>query len=364
MAACNQAPVESEPVVVPTLALAVLQPTELPTPTPTSTATPNLPQTLTTLPTPTATIPGTPTPIQSGGVVDPAQFNATPRSLGGDASELDLGLTDFETRPPPLPVPLAIHPEDHYWLARPIPSGSRNYDLPWYPFGNDVLIPALAPYRVHHGVDFPNPPGAAVLAAGDGTVIWAGPRPSPRNGINYYGNTIIIEHDWQWRSQPVYTLYAHTLEMFVQVGDRVQQGQLLAGVGGSGQVSGTHLHFEVRVGGNGYFNTRNPALWLPPYEGWGTLAGRMIDRLGEPIPGADLTIIPLETFEETFIRRQKTYVDPRLPSDEVWQENFVVADLPAGRYRVEAEVIPEPGLLQTYTNEISILTGQTNFLLI
>ena len=39
-------------------------------------------------------------------------------------------------RPPPIPVPHALHPDDHYWLARPIPSDRRNYDLEWYPYGN------------------------------------------------------------------------------------------------------------------------------------------------------------------------------------------------------------------------------------
>ena len=89
-----------------------------------------------------------------------------------------------------------------------------------------------------------------------GTIVHAGQLTSPRNGISYYGNTVVILHDWQWREQEVYTLYAHTLELFVQVGDRVDQGQLIAGVGSSGEVSGPHLHFEVRIGGNNYGNTQ------------------------------------------------------------------------------------------------------------
>ena len=349
-------------VAVPTLAGIVSTPTDLPTATPSRT--PNLAATLTAAPSLTPTLLGTPTPFPVGEAVDPSSLLATRRPTRAPRTNLDDSLTEIEFRPPPLPIPISIHPDDHYWFSRPIPSGKRNYDLPWFPYGNDVLIPELAPYRIHHGVDFPNEAGTAILAAGGGTVIWAGSRPSPRNGINYYGNTIIIEHDWQWQGKKIYTLYAHALEMFVQEGDRVEQGQLLAGVGGSGVVSGTHLHFEVRVGRNGYFDTRNPALWLAPYEGWGTLAGRIVDRLGEPIPGADLTVIPLEVTTETFIRKQKSYLDPRLIPDEVWNENFVVGDLPAGRYRVEVDVEPQEGLRQGYDNEIEILPGQTNFLLV
>ncbi len=197
-------------------------------------------------------------------------------------------------RPPPYDVPLSFHYDDHYWLARPLPSGSRNYDLEWYPYGNDVQLPDMPSYRIHHGLDFPNETGTPVLAASSGTVVFAGPLPSPLNGVNYYGNTVIIQHDWQWLGQDVFTLYAHTLELFVQEGDAVEQGQLIAGVGSSGEVSGPHLHFEVRVGTNNYHDTRNPALWLAPFEGWGTLAGRFVDKNNQFISGAAMTLLPLE----------------------------------------------------------------------
>ena len=306
-----------------------------------------------------------PTPLATGEAINPALIQATAtRPQTVEDAQVERELNEVEWRPPPMPVPLAIHPDDHYWLARPIPSGSRNYDLPWFPYGNDVLIPEFAPYRVHHGVDFPNPPGTPVLAAGDGEVVWAGPRPSPRNGINYYGNTIIIKHDWQWLGKDDYTLYAHTLEMFVKPGDKVQQGQLLAGVGGSGQVSGTHLHFEVRVGENLYWSSRNPSLWMAPYEGWGTLAGRFVDRQGVKIPNARITVFPLNTTFESSIRRQRTYMDPRLVSDEVWNENFVVNDLPAGTYEVQIRGEVEDGLEQRYVEQIEVLPGRTNFLLV
>ncbi len=256
-------------------------------------------------------------------------------------------------RPPPYQAPLSIHPDEHYWLLRPIPSGSRNYDLEWYPFGNDVMLPELFPYRIHHGADFPNPPGTPVLAAGSGTVLFAGPLPSPRDDIYYYGNTIIIQHDWQWQGQDVYTLYAHVLELFVQPGDYVQAGQLLAGVGSSGQVSGPHLHLEVRVGENTYASARNPALWLVPFTGWGTLAGRFVDNGGRLISDALITVIPVNVDAAT--RVQRTY-HPSVASDPVWRENFVVGDLPAGRYTLLLEVDG-----RTYRRNVTIYPGRTSF---
>lgn len=351
---------------VPTLAQAIVLPTETNTPFPTATTPPTFtPIPPTNTPSPTPFVFNQSTPLPTGAAVDPASIRATstPAQIVVTADP-QLELEKIEWRPPPMPVPLAIHPDDHYWLARPIPSGKRNYDLPWFPYGNDVLIPQYAPYRVHHGVDFPNPPGTTVLAAGDGTVVWAGPLPSPQSGINYYGNTIIIQHDWQWEGNDVFTLYAHTLEMFVAQGDKVRQGQLLAGVGQSGQVSGNHLHFEVRVGTNNYWSSRNPSLWMAPFEGWGTLAGRFVDRQGNMIPNARITVFPLNTTFDTEIRRQRTYMDERLVPDEVWNENFVINDLPAGSYEIQIRIEAEPGLEQRYTDQVEVLPGRTNFLLV
>lgn len=260
----------------------------------------------------------------------------------------------LEWRPPPMPVPLSLHPKDHYWLMRPLPSGSRNYDLEYYPYGNDVLIAEYAPYRIHRGLDFPNPPGTPVLAAGSGIVVHAGAKPNRTDGVNYYGNTVVIKHDWQWQGQDVYTLYAHTMELFVEEGEYVEAGQLIAGVGATGIVSGPHLHLEVRVGEDLHKNTRNPMLWIAPYEGWGTLAGRVIDKDGKFITGAQVSVRPINVQAEP--RDQYTYLNWDLKPDEVWQENFVVGDLPAGRY----EVTIRTG--QLFRHTVDILPGQTNFL--
>jgi murein DD-endopeptidase MepM/ murein hydrolase activator NlpD len=270
-----------------------------------------------------------------------------PAAIGPEAT--------LQWRPPPLPVPLSLHPDDHYWLIRPLPSNSRNYDLEWYPYGNDVLLPEIYPYRVHRGLDFPNPEGTPILAASSGTVVHASPLPSRQDGFLYYGNAIIIKHDWQWRGKDVYTLYAHTMEMLVKEGDYVQQGQVIAGVGQTGYVSGPHLHLEVRIGENSFMHTYNPALWIAPYEGHGTLAGRFVDRLGKYIYAAWVGVRSLDGNGPR--RGQYTYRIPDLNPDDVWRENFVVADLPAGRY----EVILDGGG-RRYVHTVEILPGRTTFL--
>jgi murein DD-endopeptidase MepM/ murein hydrolase activator NlpD len=305
---------------------------------------------------PSATGTPTPAPAQapSGGGVRPAQAPLLRPVESGPAAPVDW-------RPPPLPVPHALHPDDHYWLARPLPSDRRNYDLEWYPYGIEPMLAAALPYRVHHGMDFPNESGTSIFAAGSGEVIWAGPLPSNRNGVNYYGNTVIIRHDWQWLGQDVYTLYAHTLELFVEAGSHVEKGELIAGVGASGEVSGPHLHLEVRVGENNYSSTRNPALWLAPYEGWGTLAGRFVDSRGRMIHGAYVKVEPIQidTGIEPPVRRQRTYVAQAINPDDVWNENFVVGDLPAGDYRVELYTAGE-----TFRRMVRVEPGLTNFIVV
>lgn len=292
-------------------------------------------------------------PITDGQGIRPAEAILKRNPENGLESPVDW-------RPPPVPVPHALHPDDHYWLARPLPSDRRNYDLEWYPYGNRPMRSQALPYRVHHGMDFPNDTGTPIFASSSGEVIWAGPLPSNRDGVNYYGNTVVIKHDWLWQGQDVYTLYAHTLELFVEVGDIVEQGQLIAGVGASGEVSGPHLHMEVRVGENNYSSVRNPALWLAPYEGWGTLAGRFMDSRGRLIHGALITLYPLETegFSDVPIRRQRTYEPSTVQSDDVWQENFVAGDLPAGDYQL---VMSTAG--QIFRREIRIKPIQTNYVI-
>lgn len=357
----------SAPIVAPTAASIAIAPTITLPPPITPTTPPTLAVEATARPLDTPAVTYTPSPLPVGRAIRPNEIevSSTPNRPTADPANIAVALGTIEWRPPPMSVPVSIHPDDHYWFIRPLPSGTRNYALEWYPYGNDVLIPQYAPYRIHHGLDFPNRDGTQVLAASSGTVVWAGPRPSSRDGVNYYGNTIIIKHDWQWRGQDVYTLYAHTIEMFVQVGDYVQQGQLLAGVGGTGFTSGPHLHFEVRIGENQYYATRNPHLWLAPFEGWGTLAGRFVDSRGEFISGADLVVTPLRVEVDTSIRVQKTYEDRRLIPDELWNENFVVGDLPAGRYRLELSITTtDDGLTRTYTNVVDVRPGRTNFVIV
>lgn len=108
------------------------------------------------------------------------------------------------------------------------------------------LHPILKVNKLHTGMDIGAAAGTNVLAANDGTVIKAG-------WNNSYGNLVMIDHGGS-----IVTLYAHNSKLLVSTGDVVAKGQVIALVGSTGQSTGPHIHFEVRVNGE-YQNPRN---WL------------------------------------------------------------------------------------------------------
>lgn len=102
-------------------------------------------------------------------------------------------------------------------------------------------------YYRHSGIDIGAPYGTPIFAADAGTVILS-------QWYYGYGNCIMIQHD-----NGIVTVYGHASYLHVGVGERVAQGQQIADVGATGQASGNHLHFEVRINGVCY----NPINYLP-----------------------------------------------------------------------------------------------------
>jgi murein DD-endopeptidase MepM/ murein hydrolase activator NlpD len=109
-----------------------------------------------------------------------------------------------------------------------------------------LVWPLLAPLgdgfgprdgRFHAGVDLLAPAGTDVIAAAPGRVAWAGPR------AGGWGNLVTLAH-----GRGVRTMYAHLSSVEVKIGQWVAGGTVLGRVGATGDATGPHLHFEVRVG--------------------------------------------------------------------------------------------------------------------
>jgi murein DD-endopeptidase MepM/ murein hydrolase activator NlpD len=260
--------------------------------------------------------------------------------------------SELAWRPPPYSVPWAIRPEDHFYLFRPIPSGEVNWPLPDFRYGSTYF----GEEAVHTGVDLGARRGATVLAAGTGEVVWAGYglyRGKLDDKSDPYGLAIAIRHDFGYRGQMLYTVYAHMQSMLVWEGQRVEMGEPIGKVGSTGHSEGPHLHFEVRVGENRYYTTRNPELWMVPPEGWAVLAGSVLNTYGRRIPEQLVRIQSVETNKRWNVW---TYAEETIHPDDVYGENFVISDLPAGPYKITIDAF---GL--SYTAYMYLYPGQTNF---
>ena len=98
----------------------------------------------------------------------------------------------------------------------------------------------------HTGLDFAGGEGLQIFAPAPGRVVFAGP-------LTVRGNATIIDHGWG-----VYSGFWHQSAQYVQTGDTVEQGQVIGLVGGTGRVTGPHLHWEIWVNGIQV----NPLDWL------------------------------------------------------------------------------------------------------
>ncbi len=101
--------------------------------------------------------------------------------------------------------------------------------------------PIYGDRRMHNGIDIAAPDGTRISAAEGGVVTFAG------DGGGF-GNFVVISHRTVG-GQDLSTAYAHLNDIAVQVGQLVDRGDRVGGVGNTGNSTGNHLHFEVRLGG-------------------------------------------------------------------------------------------------------------------
>ncbi|MDQ4090788.1 MAG: M23 family metallopeptidase, partial [Actinomycetota bacterium] len=105
------------------------------------------------------------------------------------------------------------------------------------PYGYRVH-PIYGTSRLHTGIDYGADTGTAIRASADGVVVSAG-------WFGGYGNATIIDH-----GGGIATLNGHQSSMSVSEGQKVTQGQTIGRVGCTGDCTGPHVHFEVRVNGD------------------------------------------------------------------------------------------------------------------
>ncbi len=233
-------------------------------------------------------------------------------------------------RPPLYPVPWAVSPYDHFYFARPIAADNVNWPLAQYRYGG-IFFDNV----VHTGVDIPDSKGTPILAAGPGTVVWAGWglfTEAPLNENDPYGQAVAIRHDFGYHGQQLYTVYAHMEAINASYGQWVDTGDVIGYVGETGLTTGPHLHFEVRLGENTFHNTYNPELWMSPPQGWGVLVGRILDEDGEELLSHTVEVRPEPDGRP--LRTVRTYGGGAVNPDLFYKENMALSDLPAGIYKI------------------------------
>ncbi len=111
------------------------------------------------------------------------------------------------------------------------------------PFG-ETRASSSGGSRAHKGLDICAPPGTPIVASADGFVAFSGTEAE-------YGRLICIDHGHGFS-----TAYGHLQKIHVQAGEKVQKGQIIGMVGLSGNSTGSHVHFEVRIQNNPVNPTR------------------------------------------------------------------------------------------------------------
>jgi murein DD-endopeptidase MepM/ murein hydrolase activator NlpD len=146
--------------------------------------------------------------------------------------------------------PLITGPENELWNAIPVQADPvRLWDGLWKFPGSALFAncyPSVfgsrrsyngGPYIYYHtGLDICGGVGQPVYAAAGGTVVYTGT-------LTVRGNAIMLNHGWG-----IYSGYEHLSKILVNIGDHADPGQLIGYVGGTGRVTGAHLHFEIWVG--------------------------------------------------------------------------------------------------------------------
>ena len=167
--------------------------------------------------------------LETGGVLLSAPMQRAEEMFLGVVRRAPDLIDEHQRIPWGLPVSL-----DRGWVSSPF--GMREH-------------PISGGRRMHKGVDLAIDTGTPVRATARGVVVVANP------GYNGgYGKVIYIDH-----GNGVVTRYAHLSEVRVTVGHNVERGEVIALSGATGNVTGEHLHYEIRVNGNPV----NPGDYMP-----------------------------------------------------------------------------------------------------
>jgi Peptidase family M23 len=228
------------------------------------------------------------------------------------------------------------------WLERPIGPGDNAYIDQTYRYGSTMG----GNFQQHQGVEFNNPDGTPVLAAGPGTVVYAGRAEAGALTVSIRHDTTVTSGGVSYR---LYSTYYHNSSLEVKVGDPVRTGQQISRVGNTGRATNDHLHLELAASPTDSIGaivdstqrfppyTTNAELWVRPLPGTGIVAGQVFDSRRRPVLQARIYGLVKPKPTETPFSFAETYGD-KGHSHPLYGEHFAVGDVPAGRYVIGTEI--------------------------
>ena len=180
--------------------------------------------------------------IRLNKISDPTQLRI------GQVLRLD-GDTPLPQQPPAVAATPSTAPVATPVTPPPAPTASRASDANLISWGWPASGKIIQSFNNNtKGIDIEGTPGDPVIAAADGTVMYAG------NGVRGLGNLVLLGH-----SDGFITAYAHNQELLVKTGDTIKKGARIALLGQTDTTS-PRLHFEIRRRGTPV----NPLSYLPP----------------------------------------------------------------------------------------------------
>lgn len=214
----------------------------------------------------------------------------------------------------------------HQWMKRPVAGDENNQRDQTYLYGATMG----GNFRQHQGCEYNNPQGVPLLAVDGGTIVY----------INKKIGHTVLKCNTRFEDYHVYAHYHHMHDITRYVGQKVNRGDVIGHIGKKGNVTNEHLHFEVSLSKQDDSNvpnkTVNNELWQKPLPGCGTIVGQVVDSSGYPIMGACIYGVEKPVPTESPFSYAEAYGDS-VNSSPAYNENFVIADVPAGEYLLWVE---------------------------
>jgi murein DD-endopeptidase MepM/ murein hydrolase activator NlpD len=223
-------------------------------------------------------------------------------------------------------------------LLRPVPDNIQTNGS--YLFGE----PSISnPGNAHRGIDI-SIHYDTVYSASNGSVYYTGYQ------ANGAGNYIVVKSEWNGRF--IYIYYMHLDSFYVATNDLVLAGQQIALSGNTGNSTGPHLHFEIRMDSPNSTSrkTRNPELWCA-ITGMGAIYGRVPNAPNSTRVDIDPNPKPRPPYTTFGWALTYNFADPIIGSDEVYNENYAIGDIMPGTYTITA-------LNGAYHRVVTVAAGQ------